>query len=326
MSEPAQPPSAMHTVVCDMLGIRHPILQGAMQGGGSVDLVSAVSNAGGLGILPTFGGTEEKLRADIIETGKRTDKPFAVNILPMGRGFTETRAKICIELDIPIVTTGRADPGEDVVRMLKDAGITVLSVVPTVGHAVRMVEEGVDAIIASGCEAGGHVGTVATLPLVPQVVDAVDVPVLAGGGIGDARGVLAAFALGAVGVQIGTLFMASEESGLNAWGVDQLVHMAATDTVVTKAMTGAPVRCIATPELTAYEAARREGADKAVLSDLRKKARAGRHPERDEDRRQTAAGQVAGLIHDVRPVADIIETLVAESAAMAAAFREQSGN
>ena len=97
MSETATPPSAMHTVVCDMLDIRHPILQGAMQGGGSVDLVTAVSNAGGLGILPTFGGTEEKLRADIAEVGQRTDKPFAVNILPMGRGFTETRARICIE-------------------------------------------------------------------------------------------------------------------------------------------------------------------------------------------------------------------------------------
>ena len=306
-----------HTVICDMLGIRYPILQGAMQGGGGVELVAAVSNAGGLGILPTFGGTEDALRADIDATRERTDKPFAVNITAMGRGFTESRARICIEMDVPIVTTGRADPGEVAVQTMKKAGITVLSVIPTVGHAVRMVEEGVDAVIASGCEAGGHVGTVATLPLVPQVVDAVDVPVLAAGGIGDARGFVAAFALGAVGVQLGTVLMATTESGLNKWGVERLVEMAETDTVVTKAMTGAPVRCIATPELVAYETALREQADADALSVLRRAARAGRHPADDADRRQSAAGQIAGLIHEVRPVGELIETIMSEAAALA---------
>ncbi|MCG8547017.1 MAG: nitronate monooxygenase [Alphaproteobacteria bacterium] len=306
-----------HTVICDMLGIRYPILQGAMQGGGGVELVAAVSNAGGLGILPTFGGTEDALRADIEATRALTDKPFAVNITAMGRGFTESRARICIEMEVPVVTTGRADPGEVAVQTMKAAGITVLSVIPTVAHAVRMVEEGVDAVIASGCEAGGHVGTVATLPLVPQVVDAVDVPVLAAGGIGDARGFVAAFALGAVGVQLGTVLMATTESGLNKWGVERLVEMRETDTVVTKAMTGAPVRCIATPELLAYEAALREQADAETLSALRRAARAGRHPSDDADRRQSAAGQIAGLIHDVPPAGQLIETIMTEAVQLA---------
>ncbi len=306
-----------HTIVCDMLGIRYPILQGAMQGGGGVALVAAVSEAGGLGILPTFGGTEDALRADIAAVRARTTKPFGVNITAMGRGFTESRARICIELGVPIVTTGRADPGEVAVRMMKDAGIIVLAVIPTVAHARRMVEEGVDAVIASGCEAGGHVGSVATLPLVPQVVDAVDVPVLATGGIGDARGFLAAFALGAVGVQIGTRFMATAESGLNAWGVQRLIEMAETDTVVTKAMTGATVRCIATPELIAYETALRAGASMDELAALRRVARAGRHPPDDADRRQSAAGQIAGMIRQVRPVGDLIEDIIHEAARLA---------
>jgi enoyl-[acyl-carrier protein] reductase II len=120
-----------HTAVCDLLGIRYPILQGAMQGGGGVELVAAVCEAGGLGVLPTFGGTDQKLRADIEGVRSRTTRPFGVNIMPMGRGITERCAATCIELGIPVVTTGRADPGEAVVRRLKDAGIKVVSVIPT---------------------------------------------------------------------------------------------------------------------------------------------------------------------------------------------------
>jgi enoyl-[acyl-carrier protein] reductase II len=214
-----------HTSICDLLGIRHPILQGAMQGGGGVELVAAVSAAGGLGVLPTFGGTDRKLKDDIAGVRARTAMPFGVNIMPMGRGITQRCAATCIELGVPIVTTGRADPGEAVVRRLKAAGIKVVSVIPTVEHARRMEGEEVDAVVASGSEAGGHVGTVSTLPLVPQVVDAVKIPMLAAGGIGDARGFIAALALGAVGIQMGTRFMATTESDLNAWGRAQLLAM-----------------------------------------------------------------------------------------------------
>jgi len=300
-----------HTVVCDMLGIRYPILQGAMQGGGGPALVAAVSEAGGLGILPTFGGTEVRLRQDIAEARRLTDKPVAVNITPMGRAFTESRAAICIELGIPIVTTGRADPGEAAVRSMKDAGITVLAVIPTVAHAQRMAAEGVDAVIASGSEAGGHVGGIGTMALVPQVVDAVDIPVLATGGIGDARGFFAALALGAVGVQVGTRFMATPESDLNVWGKTRLLEMAETDTIVTRAMTGAPVRCIATPEIEAYERARAVGAPAAELQLLQRAVRGGRNADDKNLRRQSAAGQIAGMIHELRPVAALIEEMIA---------------
>ena len=306
-----------HTVICDLLDIRYPILQGAMQGGGGVALVAAVSEAGGLGVLPTFGGTDQKLRADIADVRARTARPFGVNIMPMGRGITERCAATCIELGVPIVTTGRADPGEEVVRQLKAAGIKVVSVIPTVEHARRMEDEGVDAVVASGSEAGGHVGTVATLPLVPQVVDAVRIPVLAAGGIGDARGLLAAFALGAVGIQMGTRFMATTESDLNEWGRARLLAMRETDTIVTRAMTGATVRCIRTPEIAAYEEALARHADTVELTELKRRVRGSRYAEGQSGRRQSAAGQIAGMISDVVPVRDLIEGLLAEAARLA---------
>ena len=306
-----------HTVVCDLLGIRYPVLQGAMQGGGGVELVAAVSEAGGLGVLPTFGGTDQKLRADIAAVRERTAKPFGVNIMPMGRGIAERAAATCIEFGVPIVTTGRADPGERIVQLLKNAGIKVVSVIPTVEHARRMEAEGVDAVVASGTEAGGHVGSVATLPLVPQVVDAVKIPVVAAGGIGDARGVLAAFALGAQGIQMGTRFMATRESDMNAWGQAQLLAMRETDTIITRAMTGAPVRCIRTPEIVAYEEALARNADPTELTELKRCVRASRNADDKAQRRQSAAGQVAGLIHEIVPVRVLIEGLLAEAQALA---------
>lgn len=305
-----------HTAVCDLLGIRVPILQGAMQGGGGVELVAAVSNAGGLGVLATFGGTDRKLRDDIAAVRERTARPFGVNIMPMGRGITERCVATSIELGVPVVTTGRADPGEEAVAKLKQAGIKVISVIPTVEHARRMEAEGVDAVVASGTEAGGHVGTVATLPLVPMVVDAVRIPVLAAGGIGDARGFLAAFALGAQGIQMGTRFMATVESDLNAWGRQRLLDMRETDTLVTRAMTGATVRCIRTPEIAAYEEALARNAPEAEVTELMRAVRASRNDEKAA-RRQSAAGQIAGMIDDVPTVRDLIEGILADAMRLA---------
>lgn len=306
-----------HTVICDLLNIRYPILQGAMQGGGGVELVAAVSEAGGLGVLPTFGGTDRKLRADITAVRERTAKPFGVNIMPMGRGIAERCAATCIEYDVPVVTTGRADPGEQVVHRLKAAGIKVVSVIPTVEHARRMEAEGVDAVVASGTEAGGHVGTIATLPLVPQVVDAVTIPVLAAGGIGDARGLLAAFALGAVGIQMGTRFMATAESDLNEWARARLLAMGETDTIITRAMTGATVRYFRTAEIVAYENALARHAGDAELAELKRHVRASRHEEDKAARRQFAAGQVAGMVREIVPVRDLIEGMLADAASIA---------
>ncbi len=314
-----------HTEICDLLGIRYPILQGAMQGAGGPRLVAATSEAGGLGILPTFGGTEEALRADIEAARGLTDKPVAVNITPMGKAFTESRARICVEMEVPIVTTGRADPGEDAVGTMKDAGIKVIPVIPSVRHALRVQAEGVDAVIASGSEAGGHVGGVSTLALVPQVVDAVDIPVLAAGGIGDGRGFLAMLALGAVGVQLGTALIATEEADVSDWYQNAILEMQATDTIVTTALTGATVRCIATPEIRAYEEARLSGAPKEELQRLRQITRQnhGYSDKADKnERRQGAAGQVAGMITRIRPTAEIIEEMIRDAAALSSGLAE----
>jgi len=300
------------TIICDLLNIDVPILQGAMQGGGDARLVAAVSEAGGLGVLPTFQGTDAKLRDDIQAVRAATSKPFGVNIMPMGRGITERCVSTCVELAVPVVTTGRADPGEDAVRTLKDAGIKVISVIPTVEHARRMEAEGVDAVVASGAEAGGHVGSVATLPLVPQVVDAVSIPVLAAGGIGDGRGFVAALALGAVGIQMGTRFMATTESGMNSWGRAQLQAMRETDTIVTRAMTGATVRSIRTPEIEAYESAIRDNAPADEITQLKRKVRSSRNSDYD-DRRQSAAGQIAGMITSEPPAAELMAEILKDA-------------
>jgi enoyl-[acyl-carrier protein] reductase II len=306
-----------HTVLCDLLDIRHPILQGAMQGAGGPRLVAAVSEAGGLGVLPTFGGTEKQLRSDIEQTRKLTDRPFGVNITPMGPAFTESRAKVAIELGVPIVTTGRGDPGGSIVARLKRAGIIVVPVVPSVEHARRMQEEGADAIVASGCEAGGHVGTVSTLPLVPQVVDAVGVPVIAAGGFADGRGLLAALALGACGVQLGTRLICSLESEAAPGFKQRVIEATETETLVTEVLTGKPVRALATPALREYEATRLAGADASRLGELKRSLRsAPRSGSREEY--PAVAGQISGMVRDILPVKEIVDGILADAAALAA--------
>jgi enoyl-[acyl-carrier protein] reductase II len=302
-----------HTEICDLLGIEYPILQGAMQGAGGPRLVAAVCEAGGLGVLPTFGGNEATLREDIA----RTRGPFAVNITPIGRAFTESRARICIELHVPIVTTGRGDPGLRIVEMLKGAGIIVLPVVPSVKHAIRVEAEGADAIIASGCEAGGHVGTVATLPLVPVVVDAVKVPVIAAGGIADARGFLAAFALGASGVQLGTRLIATPESEAPRGAKERILAAAETETVVTSLLTGKPVRTLATRALADYERARLRGDSAERQAELREVFRA-QSGGKLEGEHTYAAGQVAGMIREVLPVREIFLEMMQSAAVLSA--------
>lgn len=306
-----------HTVLCDLLGIRYPIIQGAMQGAGGPRLAAAVTEAGGLGVLPTFGGTEADLRNDIERVRGLTDRPFAVNITPIGRAFTESRATICLEMNVRIVTTGRGDPGLNIVEKLKAAGIIVIPVVPSVEHARRVEREGADAIIASGSEAGGHVGRVSTMPLVPQVVDAVEVPVVAAGGLADGRGFLAALALGACGVQLGTRFVAATESEAADWVKQRIIAARETDTVVSTLMTGKPVRALSTPILIAYEAERARCSDDNERAKLRGRfLNELRHPPRDN--RTFAAGEISGMIRDVRSVRDLIEGIINDAVSLSA--------
>jgi enoyl-[acyl-carrier protein] reductase II len=297
-----------HTRLCDLLSIRYPILQGAMQGAGGPVLAAAVSNAGGLGVLPTFGGTETQLRSDIEAMRLLTQQPFGVNITPIGPAFTESRARIIIEMEVPVVTTGRGDPSTPIVQMLKQAGIIVVPVVPTVAHALRVEAEGADAIVASGTEAGGHVGHVATLPLVPQIVDAVNVPVVAAGGIADGRGFLAALALGACGIQMGTRFIASLESDAPDRFKQRVLAAGDADTLVTRVLTGKPVRTIATTSLREYESRQLEGLDEGELR------RTYRQVSEERGEFAAVAGQISGLINDIRSVQEILDNIIGDAA------------
>ncbi|MGY9055262.1 MAG: NAD(P)H-dependent flavin oxidoreductase [Alphaproteobacteria bacterium] len=310
-----------HTVICDLLNIRYPILMGAMQGAGKPRLVAAVSEAGGLGVLPTFGETEADLLRQIDETRALTDMPFGVNITPVGRAFTEKRAQICIDQGIPVVTTGLGDPGPDAVHAMRSVGIKVVPVVPTVRHALRVEAEGADAIVASGSEAGGHVGYVATMPLVPQVVDAVKVPVIAAGGIGDARGFLAGLALGAAGVQLGTRLICTPEADGGQWYKRMILETDEEGTIVTKSLTGKTTRAFATDEVRAYEAARLTGADSQELKKFERIVRQGRKQGDDFDGSyQAVVGQICGMLRSevsIKPAVEVIEEIITEAAAIA---------
>ena len=311
-----------HTRLCDLLGIEYPIIQGAMGFVGGPRLAAAASNAGGLGVLATWGISLDQLRRDIRETRSLTDKPFAVNIVPIGAAFTESRARLVIEEGVRIVTTGRGDPTTPIVRMLKEHGILVLPVVPTVRHALRLEAEGADAIIASGTEAGGHVGTVCSLPLIPQVVDAVKVPVVAAGGIGDARGFVAALALGACGIQMGTRFLVTHECGADLRQKQRIIEASEEDTVVSNLFTGKPVRVLRTPEVKELLRLAGEGVSRkdlwALMEEMRQKA------EVNPEEMGVAAGQISGMIKSVESTADIISGIIKEAAVICRRLGEVS--
>ena len=302
-----------HTELCDMLGIRYPVIQGALGGVGGPRLAAAVSEAGGLGVLASFNLTDRQLREEISRTRSLTGRPFGLNIFAVNAAFVKRVAKVIVEEGVTIVTTGRGDPRQPVVSLLKEHGITVLPVVPTVRHAVRMEAEGADAIIASGMEAGGHVGTVCSLPLIPQVVDAVSIPVVAAGGIGDGRGFIAALALGACGVQMGTRFLATRESGAGPEQKRRILEAAEEDTVPTPIFTGRNVRVIKSPELEEWVRRQREGATPQELEALADQVRQGR---RDSPGANTTAGQIAGMIKDIESAGDVISGMIDEGMAI----------
>jgi len=214
-----------------MLGIEYPILQGGMAQVATPVLASAVSNAGGLGILAAGGDDAETLRAKIRQCRTMTDKPFGVNIMLMSPHAPAIATMVAQER-VPVVTTGAGNPGV-YIPMWKEAGIKVIPVVPSVGLAVRMERAGADAVVAEGTESGGHIGELTTMAMIPQIVDAVNIPVIAAGGIADHRQVLAAFALGAKAVQCGTVFLASEEAPIHDVYKQKILAAKDIDTMVT---------------------------------------------------------------------------------------------
>jgi enoyl-[acyl-carrier protein] reductase II len=305
-------PPPLLTRVSRLLDIRYPIIQGGMVWTAGAELAVAVSGAGGLGVLGAGSMKPDQLRVSIRAVIAGTREPFGVNI-PLARGDRNDLIAVCEEEGVRIMITSSGDPTVFTPR-LKQAGMTVMHVCAGVKHARKAAEAGCDAVIAEGCEAGGHNGNdeITTLTLVPQVVDAVSVPVLAAGGIADGRGMAAAFALGASGVQVGTRFAATVESAAHAEYKKLVVQATDRDTVLT--MRGVmPVRLLRTPfALRAMEAERR-GAGREELEVLlgRKRERQG-IGEGNIEEGMFEAGQSAGLVHEILPAAVVVRAMMEE--------------
>ena len=297
-----------NNVLCKLLNIKYPIFQGGMAWIGTAELASAVSNAGGLGIIGAGHMPPDLLRAEIQKAKKWTNKPFGVNIMLMSP-FVKEVMQVVVDEKVPVVTTGAGNPAE-YIPALKAIGSKVIPVVASVALAKRLVRTGVDAVIAEGTESGGHVGEITTMALVPQVVDAVEVPVIAAGGIGDSRGMAAAFALGACGVQMGTRFIVSKECIAHENYKNLLLKAKDRSTVVTGRSTGHPVRVIANKLTREYIELENSGADTDTLEQLGAgKLNLATH-KGDVEHGSVMSGQIAGMLNELKTVEEIVQDLV----------------
>ncbi|HIR63632.1 MAG TPA: nitronate monooxygenase [Candidatus Faecousia faecigallinarum] len=294
----------------EILGIEFPFIQGGMANIATGEFAAAVSNAGGLGLIGSGGMNAETLREHIHRCRSLTDKPFGVNIMLMNPQAPEM-AQIVAQEEIPVVTTGAGNPGT-YVKLWKEAGCKIFPVVPATVLAKRLADLGVDGVIAEGTESGGHVGELTTMALVPQVVDAMapyGIPVVAAGGIADGRQLLAAFALGACGVQVGTCLLVSQECPIHENYKAALLKAKDSDTIVTGRIAGTPVRCLKNRMTRAYVAKEKAGAEKMeleqyTLGSLRRAVFDG-----DVDTGSLMAGQVAGMLHEIKPLRQIFTEL-----------------
>jgi len=306
----------LSTAVTHLLGIKYPILQGGMAWVAQAELAAAVSEAGGLGIIGAGNMTAEDVQSEILRARALTDQPFGVNVMLLSP-HAEQVLQVVMDLQVAVVTTGAGNPGP-YVSDLRAKGIKVLPVVSSVALGKRLARLGVDGLIAEGWEAGGHIGDISTIALVPQLVDAVQVPVIAAGGIADARGVVAAFALGAEGVQLGTRFVCSTECPVHEAYKQAIVEAADRDAVVTGYSTGHPVRALRNRFTRQYREMEANGAGMQELGEfgagrLRQAAREG-----DVTFGSVMAGQSAGLVKKVMPASEIMQELVTEVQAIAA--------
>lgn len=294
--------------ICRLLGIEYPILQGGMAWVATAELAAAVSNAGGLGIIGAAHMPADVLRDEIRRTKAGTDKPYGVNIM-LRSPFLADVMQVVIDEKVPVITTGAGNPSE-YIRALQAIGAKIIPVVASVALAKRLERTGVDAIIAEGMESGGHIGEVTTMALVPQVVDSVSIPVIAAGGIADSRGVVAAFALGAQGIQIGTRFVAATECVAHMNYKEALLKAKERSTVVTGASTGHPVRVLGNQLTKEYLQLEKSGAPQEELEKLG--AGRLRMAARDGDVKfgSVMVGQIAGMVGDIKTVEEIIQELV----------------
>ena len=305
----------MQTKLTKLLGIQYPIIQGGMAWIADASLASAVSNAGGLGIISAMNADADWVRAEIKKCRAMTDKPFGVNIMLMSPHVEEV-AKMVAEEKVPVVTTGAGNPSR-FVKMWKEAGTVVIPVVASTALA-RMVERaGVDAVIAEGGESGGHVGDLTTMALVPQVVDAVKLPVVAAGGIGDGRGMVAAFALGACGVQMGTRFLVADECTVSEEYKKKVLAAKDISTMVTGKRLGHPVRAIKNTYMNSYAKLEAnsnmpdEEQEQFGVGSLRKAAKEG-----NAEEGCFLAGQIAGMVKKRQPAKEMIEEIMAQAEQM----------
>ncbi len=293
--------------IAELLNIKYPVIQGGMANIATAQLASAVSNAGGLGLIGAGGYDVNWVRDEVRKMKQLTDKPFGVNIMLMSP-HAPSIAEMLIEEGVKIVTTGAGSPGIYMDKW-KENGMIIMPVVPSVALAKRMERMGADAVIVEGTEAGGHIGEITTMALIPQVADAVSIPVIGAGGVADKRGVLAAFALGAKGVQIGTVLLATEECPVHMNYKNKVVDAKDIDTVVTGRNTKAPVRVLKNQMAVKYIEMTKQGYDleeleKLTLGSLRKAVFDG-----DMDNGSVMAGQIAGLVKEIRTVKQVLEDL-----------------
>ena len=304
----------MKTRVTELLGIEYPIFQGGMAWVAEYHLAAAVSEAGGLGIIGAANAPAQWVRDQIRKVKEITDKPFGVNVMLLSP-YAEEVAQVIAEEGVRVVTTGAGNP-EKYLELWKASGAKVIPVVASVALAKRMERCGVDAVIAEGCESGGHIGELTTMTLVPQIADAVQIPVIGAGGVGDGRGMAAMFMLGAEAVQIGTRFVVAKESQVHENYKKRVIGAKDIDSVVTGRSTGHPVRLIRNKMTREYLKLEKEGAsfeemENLTIGGLRRAVVDG-----DVTEGNVMAGQIAGLIHKEQSCKEIIEELMDETAAL----------
>lgn len=297
----------LRTEICEILNIQYPIIQGGMAWIATAQLAAAVSNAGGLGIIAAGNAPSEIVEKEIIKAKKLTNKPFGVNVMLLSP-FVEEVMEIIYRHRVPVVTTGAGNPGK-YIKQLKEIGTKILPVVPSVALAKRMETLGVDAVIVEGTEAGGHIGELTTFTIVPQVAEAIEIPVIAAGGIADGRGLVAALILGAKGVQMGTKFICSEECSVHEKYKKMVIKAKDRDAVVTARSTGHPVRVLRNKFTKEFTKMEKEGASPEELEKMgvgRLKLAA----EGDVENGSVMAGQIAAMIREIKPCQDIIDGMV----------------
>ncbi|MCI5712530.1 MAG: enoyl-[acyl-carrier-protein] reductase FabK [Lachnospiraceae bacterium] len=301
----------MKTRITELLGIEYPIIQGGMAWVAEHNLAAAVSNAGGLGLIAAASAPPEVVREEIRKTKELTDKPFGVNVMLLNPNAEEV-AHIVVEEGVKVVTTGAGNPGK-FMELWKENGVKVIPVVASVAMAKMMQRGGADAVVAEGMESGGHIGSATTMTLVPQIVDAVSIPVIAAGGIADGRGFAAATMLGAEGVQMGTAFVVAKESIVHENYKQRVIKAKDIDSEVTGMSTGHPIRVIRNKMTKEYQRMEKEGAsfeelELLTLGSLRKAVMDG-----DVVNGSVMAGQIAGMIKEEQTTKEIIENVMKQA-------------